>query len=245
MLDLLQSYRYWDQAQAPEARKSALAALKKQPDLAAAQILLSHMDLVDGDLASAGKWSAAAVKSEPDNSLALNNLGFLRLLQEEFGEAQKLLDRGYRISPGLLTPLVMSDCLRMQGKYDDALSYSRVARDMAMDETLKDTRLLAGEWVYNHLPEKKGDRETWKSFIIVTSLKRKQALAQFAFALDSALNGDLKNADAAWTLAKELEPVGNLRAYASNKITAALAFAPGLGSSAKARWLNAVVDELK
>ena len=46
-----------------------------------------------------------------------------------------------------------------------------------------------------------GDQETWKRGIYATALERKGALAQFAFALDSALTGNTAAADKAWARA--------------------------------------------
>ncbi len=236
-LDLLQAWRYWEQSQAAEARKFAEAAVAKKPDFATAQLLISHMSMAEGDLDAAVSWSEKALVSQPDNANAMSNLGFYFMLKGDFAGAIAKLERAQLVSPGLLTPLVLSDVHRLSGDYDSALNYSRNAAKMVTNENLRDTRLMGGEWLYNHLPESKDDRESWKNGIYATALDRKEALAQFAFALDSALTGDTAAADKAWARAVELAPSADCRAYFANKIKATVAFAPPPEENAGRRWL--------
>ncbi|HEX2747300.1 MAG TPA: tetratricopeptide repeat protein, partial [Verrucomicrobiales bacterium] len=221
-LDLLQSYRYWEQGQEPEARKFAEAALAKKPDLAAAALLLSHMSMAGGDLDSGMSWCRKALEAQPDYANARSNMGFIQLLDGDYAGAVSNLERAQLTSPSLLTPLVLSDAYRLQGKFSEALAWSRSAARMAADENLKDSRYTGGEWLYNFLPLSKEDRTSWKEGIYATTTERKQALCQFALALDLALTGDLAGADKSWAKTVELAPDEECRPYFINKIKATL-----------------------
>ena len=150
-----------------------------------------------------------ALLSQPDNANAMSNLGFFLMLKGDFAGTIAKVERAHRASPNLLSPLVLSDAHRLSGNYAGALEWSGLAVKIVTNENLRDTRLVGGEWLYNHLPESRGDQETWKNGIYATTLERKEALAQFVFALDSALTGNTAAADKAWARAVELAPAAD------------------------------------
>ena len=244
-LDLLQAWRYWAQSQAAEAKKFAEAAIAKKPGFPAALLLLSHMSMAEGNLDAGIAWCEKALASQPDDANSLSNYGFMLLLKGDFKGAIVKLDRAYMASPGLLTPLVISDVHRLTGNYATALIYSHNAMQMVVNPNLRDTRFMGGEWLYNHLPESKDDHESWKSAIYATGLDRKEAIAQFAFALDSALTGDTAAADKAWARALELAPEPDVQPYFANKIKATLAFAQPPEDNTGRPWLVEKLASLK
>lgn len=243
-LDLLQAWRYWGQSQAADARKYAEAAVAKKPDFTAALTLLSHMNMAAGDLEAGTTWGRKALDSQPDNSNALSNMGFIQMLNGDFAGAIRSLERANGIMPSLLTQLAISDVHRLTGEFEEALRYSRSSAKMSVDENLRGTRVTGGEWLYNHLPLSKDDRTTWQKAVYAIGLDRKEALCQFAFALDLALTDDPAAADTAWKRAMELAPGDDYRAYFVNKISAVFAFAALPADDDRTAWLLAKLMEL-
>lgn len=244
-LDMLQAIRHWEQGQKKEASQAALAALAKKPDFSWAQMLLGHIEMSEGNIEAAKAWDEKAVAADPGNANALGNLGFICLLTGDFEGAIQKLERASMAEPNLLQTLVLSDAWRMKGDYSTALVFSRAAARMAAQEDVRTSRLSEGEWFYNHLPETKEDRETWKNGLYAATMDFKEALCQVAHALDLALTGDTAAADKSWSRAMELEPGESMRDYCLNKITATLAWSPIPPSDAAKQWLAAKMAGLK
>jgi len=244
-LDMLQALRYWEQDQKAEARQAALAALKRKPDFSWAQMLLGHIEMVEGNLDAAKSWDEKAITSDPGNANALGNLGFIYLLTGDFDGAIEKLQRASLADNNLLQFLVLSDAWRMKGQYARAIGYSRQTARMSQDETVRTSRISGGEWFYNHLPESKDDHTTWREGIYASSINRKEALCQFAFALDLALTGDTAAADKAWARCRELDGGLEMDTYCLNKIIATITWSPVAPSEAAKQWLTGRVAELK
>jgi tetratricopeptide (TPR) repeat protein len=245
VLDMLQALRHWQQRQIEAARQAALSALRKKPNFSWAQTVLGHIEMVEGNSEAAQSWNEKAVASDPGNATALGNLGFMYLLTGDFDKAIEKLDQAVVLEESLLVPLALSDAWRLKGEYATALNYSRIAARMAADEEVRTSRMGGGEWYYNHLPESKSDRETSKTGIRASSMNRKEALCEFAFALDLALTGDTGAAEKSWKRWRELEPGRALNDYCLNKITAAFAWSPVPPSDTAKEWLTAKATELK
>lgn len=238
-LDFLQAIRYWTQSEGILARESLEKALQKNPRFSAAQMLLGHIDMSEGNMESAAVWCRKALESEPGNANAMGNLGFILMLLHEYAEAAELLEKSFRVSPSALVALVLSDVYRLSGDYATALGRSRMAVAMLDDEKVNDTRIAGGEWLYNYLPESKTDKETWKTGIYATTLPRKRAVALVANALDRALTGDLEGADKAVEQALKLEPAPEYREYLANKLRATVALGPVVEDGKVVAWITA------
>lgn len=243
-LDLLQAWVHWSMSQADEARKYTEAAIAKRPRFSAALQMMSHMSMADGELPAAIDWCRKALEADPDSANAQSNMGFMLLLTGDYPGAIAILERANRASPNLLTPLVLSDACRLSGEFQKALHYSRNATRMAADENLRDTVVAGGEWLYNHLPLSKDDQTSWTEGVYVYSMKHKEALCQFAFALDLALTGDAAAAEKAWAKAMEAAPESECREYFVNKITATLALSPQSEFTGSRIWLMAKLRSL-
>lgn len=237
-LDMLQAFRYWEQDQKAEARKFALAALEKQPDFSNVLAMLGHMSLAEGDIEAAKSWTLKASAADPGNANALSNLGFMEVLTGDFDGALDKLKRASLAEASLVTTLGISDAHRMKGEFSEALTASSAAARMAVNEVVRESRIMGNEWFYNHLPESKDDKESWKNGIYATNFDRKESLCQFAFALDLALTGDLAAAGKPWARAMELTPGDDLRDYFVNKIKATLAWSPVKVPDETKQWLQ-------
>ncbi len=112
--------------------------MARKPDFAAAQMRLSHMSMAEGEVDAGITWCEKALASQPDDAGALSNYGFMLMLKGDFKGAIVKLDRSYTASPGLLTPLVLSDVYRLTGDYATALTYSRNAMQMVVNPNLRD-----------------------------------------------------------------------------------------------------------
>jgi len=244
-LDLLQAVRHWEQDQKAETKKSLEAALAKKPDFSAALAILGHMALVEGDIPAAKSWTEKAVAADPQNANALSNLGFMAMISGDFDEAIAKLERANFAEPNLLTPLVLSDALRLKGDFAGALGYSRSAARAVENADLRNSRFAGGEWFYNYLPLQNGDAETCKNGIYATSLERKEGLCQFAYALDLALTGDSAAAEKPFARALELMPAPSERAFFHNKIKAAIAWSPQPPPDASLAWLAEKLAQLE
>lgn len=236
-LDLIQAARYWEQDQKEDARKSLEAALARQPDFAPAQAMLGHIEMVAGNLPAAREWCEKAVANDPGDPTVQGNLGFILMMTNDLEKALERLERSSRIVPHLLTHLVISDVLRLQGKFSEALTYSRHATKSVQRPDLGESRYAGGEWFYNHLPLHKDDREAWQLGIFASQTDRKKSLAHFAHALDLALTGDVTAAEKMWSRAMEFEPDESLRPYWANKIKATLVRANPPADAPGTAWL--------
>lgn len=225
-LDLLQAVRHWEQSQKAETTKYLEAALARKPDFSAAQAMMGHIALADGDIVTARSWTEKAVASDSKNANALSNLGYLCLLAGEVEEAIEKLTRAGSAEPYLVTRLCLADANRLKGDYREALRYSRSSVRAMENQDLRDSRFIGGEGFYNYLPLKKGDTETIKLGIYATSLDRKEALCHFSHALDLALTGDLEAAEKPFVRALELMPDLSERPFLANKIRAVIGWAP-------------------
>jgi Tfp pilus assembly protein PilF len=244
-LDLLQAFRHWEQNQKEETRKSLEAALAKKPDFSAAQTIMGHIALAEGDITTAKSWTEKAVASDPKNANALSNLGYLCLLTGDPDEAIEKLTRANFAEPNLVTPLCLADANRLKGDYAEALRYSRSVVRALENQDLRNSRFVGGEWFYNYLPLKKGDTETSKAGIYAASLDRKEALCEFAYALDLALNGDTDAAEKHFARALELMPGASERAFFANKIKASVGWAPQSPPDETLLWLGEKLAKLE
>jgi tetratricopeptide (TPR) repeat protein len=221
-LDLLQAWRHWSQSDAAATKAAALSALKRNPRYAAAQMLLSHVALVEGDVQAAADWCRKGLETIPEDPGALSNMGWFLLLLGNPGEAIPMLQRSSARSGAAVTSLILADCHRLTGSFEAARNSSRHAMKVLTNADYNTGRLAGGEWYYNYLAENANDTESRKSGIFATSLSRKQALAWFSLGLDSALTGDAEEAQKAFSSMREAEPGTALDAYYLNKIKACL-----------------------
>ena len=88
-------------------------------------------------LLTSGKFNKAElnykkiIKLDPDNIIALNNLGHLFLLQKKYNDALILLDRLLKTNPKIPEALNnKGNCLQELGHYDDALECFKKAFDL-------------------------------------------------------------------------------------------------------------------
>lgn len=81
-----------------EARRAAKRAVQLGPNVATAWIGLSFVCL-DSDWEEGANAAQRALELEPENHIALNNLGWARFKQGRFAEAREFLDRGIAIAP--------------------------------------------------------------------------------------------------------------------------------------------------
>jgi Flp pilus assembly protein TadD len=144
---------------AAEAQTAYRDALKLEPSSATAQIGLGRT-LVQSDPRAAEGGFLSALAIEPDNVLALNNLGVVRDLQGRHADAQESYSHALSVSPAsadVQINLAMS--LALSGHSTEA---SRLLRSMASDQSVaRDWRkeltaalTLAGdgEWARRELP---------------------------------------------------------------------------------------------
>ncbi len=237
-LDLLQAFRHWEQNQAEETRKFLEAALAKKPDFSAAQTVMGHISLAQGDIAGAKAWTEKAVASDARNANALSNLGYLCLLTGDCDGAVEKLTRANFAEPNLVTPLCLADAHRLKGDYAEALRLSRLVVRSLENQDLRNSRFAGGEWFYNYLPLKKGDTESSKTGIYAASLDRKEALCQFSLALDLALSGDTGAAEKPLARALELMPEPSDHLFLANKIRAVIGWAPQSPPDTTLLWLG-------
>ena len=242
-LDMLQALRYWTQSQKEKARGAAMAALQKKPDFAWALMLLGHIEMSEGNVPAAITWNEKAVATDPGNTNARSNLGFMYLITGDLDRAAKESEQAYAEDASILSPLVLSDIWRLKGDYSRSLSYSRVALSMVQDEDVRKSRLGETEWFYNYLPLKKDDRESPKEGIYARSFPTKEALCHFALAIDLALNGQEEDAEKSWSKLDVLYPDNGLRDYYINKLKATAAWAPEPLSESAQSWLKSKIAE--
>jgi tetratricopeptide (TPR) repeat protein len=81
-----------------DARQAAERAVELAPDQVSPWVTLSYVCL-DGDWEDAAAAALRALRLEPEDSSALNNLGWARVLQGRYSEARDIFDRGIAIRP--------------------------------------------------------------------------------------------------------------------------------------------------
>ncbi|HEY2353679.1 MAG TPA: tetratricopeptide repeat protein [Gaiellaceae bacterium] len=88
-----------------DARKAAERSVKLAPGQAFPWVTLSYVCL-DDEWEDAADAALRALRLEPENASALNNLGWARFRQGRYSEARDVFDRGIAIRPGHTTLVI-------------------------------------------------------------------------------------------------------------------------------------------
>lgn len=229
--------RYFDIAE-----KLYLKSLEYDPDFANAHIGLGFGYQVALKLAKATHHYEAALKADPNNPTANNNVGFTTLIHGDFNTAIKHLKRAYELDNYLLATVNLGDAYRYAGDFERALQYHREAQK-GIRERGDDINYMSTQWLYNYMPLYKGDEKTIRNDVLISSNDEKNAFVHYALSFDNALVGDMKAAQRNFDQAINHAASPEFRCFFANKIAAIGAFVDVPANSA--RWLKGRQLELK
>jgi Flp pilus assembly protein TadD len=145
--------------QSGEARRAYAAATKLDPEVPAAQVGLGRT-LAQSDPGAAEAAFLRALSHDPDNVIALNNLGVVRDLQGHHAEAQEAYSHAMAIAPTSVDVQInLGMSLALAGRTSEASSLLRgIAAEpearQAWRKELINALTLAGDgaWVRQELP---------------------------------------------------------------------------------------------
>jgi tetratricopeptide (TPR) repeat protein len=217
------------------AQKSLEESIAMNPNFAGGYLVLGYIEQGRFDLEGAIENYDKALKLDPQNPNALNNLGFMDLLSGHYEEAMEHLRRSEMVSPRFLTAINLGDAYRYMGDHSRATQEHTMALRNVTSLPAGYERYLAGDWTYNFMPLAANDTQTIKRHLIVQTRDQKLAIAHLALALDYATTGNISDASSELDKAESLEHQRAYGEFYANKIAFMQRF-PKLGDQTK-KWL--------
>ena len=233
----IKAIRRWQVGDGEAAQELLLQSMAANPNFAGAFLQLGYIKQNLFDLEGAIENYDKALKLDPQNPDASNNLGFMSLLSGRFEEAVKYLSRSDSIRPRFLTAINLGDAYRWMGDHVRATRVHESTLQYAMRVEAESERYLGGEWTYNFMPLADDDTQTIKRYIWAHTRDQKLAIGHFALALDHALARKFSDANSKLDEALRLESQGPQREFYANKIAFMQRF-PKLHDRTK-EWLAA------
>lgn len=239
IIHFLEGVRYYDRGDYTAAResleKSTKASIAAKEAFSGGYTFLGYLEQRLFNLESAIENFRKGLELDPQDPLALNNLGYTYLLTGRYDEAVEHFRHSYSISPKLLTGINFGDAHRHRGDHERAMYIHKFVLKEAKAPGPDHERYLGGEWLYNYMPLQNGDTQTIRKYVLAYTQDQKLAIAHFALALDYAVGGSIADADRELGEAVRLENGNGYRAFYVNRI-ASLERLPKLSDSAK-EWL--------
>ncbi len=158
------------------------------------------------------------LKIDPNDGQAHSNLGYSYLLTGRTKDALKHLETGLTLYPAMVNAISLAEACRMTGEIEKARALVTSAERTLDTPGIEQEYLVSGQWLWNHLPERDGDTESFKSTITCGSLDQKRAVLRITQGMLAATDGDEKAALDHFREVLKLEP--HYRAFLINKLRA-------------------------
>ena len=220
---LMKGSREWEKGDYSKGVELTKKALKLKPNLAAAHIQLGYFAQWTSNIEEAMTNYQRALQIDPENVIALNNLGFCRKITMNFDEAIELLRKSNYAASSLLTSLNLGDAYRFKEDIEAAISTHEFAKGVMENgqikqEDLQDARFVSGRWIVNYMPLGKGDLETIKNAVRVDTVENMKSFLYYSLSFDYSINQDFSKADGAFSSAIKLDPNRTYNGYVLNQI---------------------------
>ena len=205
----LQGWMAWQRGRADDAirltREALESARKSKQDFAPGYVQLGFY-LQQVSIEEAIDNYKKALKLDPNNLQANNNLGFCQLLTMDFPDSIVSLQRAYDTQPHLLTAISLGDAYRASGDLEHALLYHELAKGVLENGKVKDDELIEQRFisdgsVLNYMPKRKGDVETIKKWVPI-GINEMKSLLYYSLSFDYAIKDDFAKADEAFSRAQ-------------------------------------------
>lgn len=154
---------------------------------------LAFIDYQDGDVDAAIKNLEFVRKTNPNNTLALNNLGSSYLVVRKFPEAIEYLKKAREVSPRIETLIDLGDAYRYLSDFDNAILMHEAASKIL--DSIPQRGVHYGVSSHSFMPLKPDDKKTFKTYVQAQELKQYKALVKYALSIDYCLRSDPERGD--------------------------------------------------
>lgn len=219
-------------------------AIESDPTFVGPLLNLGYLYESAGEIDKAIECYQKAIGLDPNWALANHNLGSVYLITAQFDQAIQYLECANKISPFLLTDLSLGEAYAYAGKLDLALTWHDTAlSSLAIPGIEKERYIVSGgTWLYSFMPLQKGDKETIKRSVRISTFEQKKMLTHYTVALDYALLGDIRRADEKFAQARAFEKAADYSGVFLNRIQSMLNLV-NMAPAARA-WFEAKTKEL-
>lgn len=208
----LKGYLYLTQNDDIKAKEWLQKSIEIHPD-SSAYTTLGFIEARASNNEGAMQYYRKALELNPEDSMALNNLGHRQLLSLDFENALSNLRKASSIESRLLTILDIADTYRYSGDYQNALLWRSFAATNSEDRGEQDSRYYGDMWLLSYMPLEPGDQETIKYYVQINSVRLKLAAIHYGLSFDYALNKQFEAADEELKQALEMDTGGELKDY--------------------------------
>jgi tetratricopeptide (TPR) repeat protein len=221
LLSYLRATYYVDKQELGEAQKWFEKSMQQNPDYSWNHVAIGYIRQQNKDFAGAIQSFQTAIKLDPENDVALSNLGFAYLYTGEFKQALTYLTQASDISPRFTNYYGIAEANLYNGDVATALAYRKVDLEQAEKNDENNERFLISNnlAMYNYMPLKAGDKETITQYVEIAGIDKQRALIYLTTSLDYAFNKDMGNADALFKKGMAADKDGTFTDFFVNKIT--------------------------
>jgi tetratricopeptide (TPR) repeat protein len=194
------------------------ALLSKHKTFPGGYLLKSYVQQSKADFKGSIASLETLLKIDPNDGQAHSNLGYSYLLTGRTKDALKHLETGLTLYPAMVNAISLAEAYRMTGELEKARALVTSAERNLELPGVEEEYFVSGQWLWNHLPEKDGDTESFKQTITCGSLAQKRAVLRITQGLLAATDGDEKAALDHFREVLKLEP--HYRPFLINKLRA-------------------------
>ncbi len=221
-LVFLKGFNRFLQGDNDESIRLLRQAIAIDPQFVGSYIQLGYMLMGAGEIEPAIGNFKKALEIDASYSLTNNNLGYCYLITLQRQEAVKCFELSLKICPTLLNTISLADAYRLNGNLDDAHRLHAHAVRVLGEKDIEKERYIGGQWLYNFMPLKEGDRQTIQQAVQMYSFEQKKMVTLAALAFDQALRGETIQADKAFAQSMALDKAGEFHGFFANKIQSLL-----------------------
>lgn len=204
----------------PNASLWLQKAIEKEPEFAGSYLHLGIVEQRNFNIDRAIELTQIAREKDPnDNASAHNNLGFYKMLKQDYGAAKWHLEQADRLSRSLLTVINLGDANLFSKDYTEALRLHTFAYNQLNTPGIENERYVRGSYYYTSMPLTKDENPPIKYSLRVDDLSQKKALLLYRLSFDKALNKYFNVADIDFKNAHDLDTSRILNQYFVNHIT--------------------------
>jgi tetratricopeptide (TPR) repeat protein len=209
-----------------EDRTCQEKAIKIDPNFVGPYIRLGYLHESAGEIDEAVTCYKKAVDLEPNLAVTNTTLGGVYLMTGAFDEAIKYLERARKLSPLLLTTLVLGEAYAYTGRFTQALGWHESALSTITTPGMERERYVTygGIWLYSFMPLHKGDMDTIKGYVTIHTFEQKKLLTLYLLGLDQGLLGNILRANERFAEAHAIKDTDDFAPFLLNRIGSILNF---------------------
>lgn len=151
--------------------------------------------LIAGDTVCAFEKYNKSLEIKQNSALANHGIGYCHLLQLDFVEAKKFLEKAALLSFKPSISFDLGEAFKYSGELENAILYHKAALNILYEEGMEKSFIIGGDWKHKRMPLSKENLELGSDYASTATLNEKKLWGHYLLIIDYALIKDFKAAN--------------------------------------------------